>query len=198
MRNVYASKIFSYWVAAVSSLKHQQVDALLFSLETELERMRAVQQQFVQERSDFQLMIVDLEDEIASLRSVLHKSQVNEAAALANLKQCQLIMTQYDDWQKEFEGFMVTDSAINRLRAHGLKMPPRSPQFVSPAPTPVRVAHAARSNRAHSHSSPERLPLHSPSDAPHLQAPASSGRRTHARRVGGGYDVGAADVGEGL
>jgi len=199
MMNAFAYKFFHCWVASVSIIKQEHVDSLLVSLESELDRMRLVQQQYVQERIDFQSRVVELEDEIAMLRRVLHKCKSTEAAALANLEQHRQILAQYDDWQKEFEGFMVTDSAINRLRAHGLKVPPRSPQFVSPAPTPVRATSAA-GPKQRAHSSPERQ-LSSPSDALPLppplplQSPAASGARTNVRRRGGGYDIiGAADA----
>ncbi len=185
---------FRLWSSLVSQLKHAHVESVLSSLENEFSRMRVVQDEFSQERQCLELKVVELENQVSRLHAV-EMSLSSEAHHLASLNDKYVkTIAQYHEWQREFEGFIMTDCAINRLRAHGLKLPQVIPGFISPPHNHMRSSSSERNVR--SHTSPNRY-ISSPSDAqtPHTSSSAnhisasSAYRHSNIRRVGGGFNI---------
>jgi hypothetical protein len=185
---------FRGWSSIVVNWKREQIESLVISLEDEFSRIRVVNEQHDRHRQHLELQVATLEQEVRRLR--IHGHIISdEAMQLARLNQKYMqILAQYDGWQQEFEGFVMTDAAINRLRPHvqSLKLPPAVPPgmlpvFVSPLRNQIAEPSVARSGRAFT--SPDRHNS-SPSDA-FLDSTlsASVGRVSQARRRGGGYDL---------
>ena len=185
---------FRHWSSLVSLLKRVQIESVLSSLENEFSRMRVIQDEFTKERQGLELKVVDLENQVFRLHAV-ETSLSREAHHLASLNDRYMkTIAQYQEWQREFEGFIMTDCAINRLRAHGLKLPQVISGFVSPPHNHVRSSSSERN--VWPHTSPNRY-ISSPSDAqtPHTSSSAnhtsasSAYRHSNVRRVGGGFDM---------
>ena len=179
---------FRHWFSLVTNFKRHQIESLLLSLEEEFSRMRVVNDDYAQHRQHLEIKVVKLEEEVVRLRN--HGQSVSdEALQLARLNQKYMqVLAQYDGWQQHFEGWMLTDAAINRLRPHlQLKLPPAVPPGLLPGFSPQR-SHAAAISIVNS-VSPDRHVL-SPSDT-NLDSKASSSasRHSNARRRGGGYDI---------
>jgi Zn-finger nucleic acid-binding protein len=185
---------FRHWSSLVSHLKRVQIESVLSSLENEFSRMRVIQDEFSKERQCLEQKVVDLENQVSRSHAV-EMSLSSEAHHLATLNDRYMkTIAQYHEWQREFEGFIMTDCAINRLRAHGLKLPQVIPGFVSPPHNHMRSSSSERNVR--SHTSPNRY-ISSPSDAqtPHTSSSAnhisasSAYRHSNIRRVGGGFNI---------
>jgi hypothetical protein len=182
---------FGLWSSIVSDFKRRQIESLLVALEDEFSRMRIVHDENARHRQCLEQNIVYLEEEVVRLRNQ-GQSASEAASQTANLNQKYLqFLAQYDGWQKEFEGFLITDSAINRLRPH-MKVPPAVPPgllpgFVSPLRSHTVATSAVRSGSAFA--SPDRL-ISSHCDAIiDSSLCASVGRHSQVRRRGGGYDL---------
>jgi hypothetical protein len=183
---------FRHWSFLVSDLKRHQIEALLFSLENEFSRVRLIQDQFSVDRQVYDSTILQLEREVAYFRSKEQKA-CDEASQLASLNhKYSCALAELQAWMKEFEGFVVTDGAINRLRAHGLTLAqfpshPVPSAFSSP---PVNVRSFSAERRGRLHTSPDRrLNVSGLSDTFTPQPPSSTLRHSGARRRGGGYDL---------
>ncbi len=184
--------VFRHWCSLVCDLKRHQIESLLLSLENEFSRVRLIQDQFSVDRQVSDSKILELEREVAHFRSKEQKACA-EALQLASLNhKYACALAELQAWMKEFEGFVVTDGAINRLRAHGLTLAqfpshPVPSAFSSP---PLHVRSFSAERRGRVHTSPDRrLNASSLSDAFTPQPSSSALRHSGVRRRGGGYDL---------
>ena len=184
--------VFRHWCFLVSDLKRHQIESLLLSLENEFLRVRCIQDQFSVDRQVSDSKILELEREVAHFRSKEQKAY-DEALQLASLNhKYSRALAELQAWMKEFEGFVVTDGAINRLRAHGLTLAqfPSHPVPSACSSSPLNVRSFSAERRGRLHTSPDRrLNVSSPSDTFTPQPSSSTLRHSAARRRGGGYDL---------
>jgi hypothetical protein len=173
---------FSCWRNFVADVNRDRVDCCLFSLDSELVRLRCVQEDYFRVRGELEAKVFDLEGQVCRLRAV-EEHHIRQVANLTQLNQkFRHLFSQYGEWHKQFEGFVITDSAINKLRAHGLKLPPALPaEFESPSPIRVRATSAEHCSRE------DMSPLRStPSLRVTPTSSASAGKKPLVR-LGGSY-----------